>query len=1025
MLAAEAKPAAPVQTGAAQSAAVREEPCACAEMQRQPAPQAQIPRATYRIQLNKSFTFRDATAIVPYLATLGISHVYCSPYFRARAGSMHGYDVVDHNSFNPEIGGPDDFEEFVATLRAHGMGHVLDIVPNHVGIMGADNAWWMDVLENGQGSMYADYFDIEWNPANAQLNGKVLVPVLGDPYGIVLEQGELELRFEREQGSFAVFYHEHRLPLDPRTYPRVLDRVLASLYSGELENLRRGFTALPDRRDPTEEQITQRHEAKETLKHRLVALCTNEAPVCEAIGSVVRGFAGTPGKPETFDQLHALLDEQAYRLASWRVASDEINYRRFFDINDLAGLRVENPAVFAATHRLVLELVGAGKIDGLRIDHPDGLRDPAQYFQRLQAHVARLRADTAYVAGAQAGMDATPDFGPARPDRSLPIYLVAEKITASFEHLPASWPVHGETGYHFANAVNRMLVDAATKARMDRVYHAFIGQSLQWPNVAYDAQHMILRRSLASELNVVANQLARIAQADRRTRDFTLNNIRQILAEVIACFPVYRTYVADCASETDRRYVDWAIGAARRRRSVGEAPLFDFVRAALLMELPAETEPMRRRMRDFAMKFQQVTAPVTAKGVEDTSLYRFNRLISLNEVGGEPDAYGSSVRAFHSDSQHRARFWPHEMLATSTHDTKRSEDVRARINVLSEMTQLWRRTIERWSRMNRMRKRDVEGQPAPSPNDEYLLYQTLVGTWPLNGLDDAGWTSYPERIEAYMVKAAREAKARTSWASVNGEYEEALLQFIRAALEARDGNLFLSDLNGFQRRIARFGLLNAMSQTLCKLTAPGVPDIYQGNETWDFSLVDPDNRRPVDYEMRQAMLMELQRKSAEAAGPASKGRPTHSFDVRSLLDTLHDGRAKLLLTWKVLQFRRQHAALFRDGEYVPLRVTGEHASNVCAFARRHQGNLAISVVPRLYLRLLGERSDLPLGEDVWADTTVELPKENTVRIAMHNVLQGTTVATVQSGSRIGLRLAEALSQFPVALLAAGSSARSA
>jgi len=964
----------------------------------QSVPRARIPRATYRVQLNKSFTFRDATAIVPYLARLGISHLYCSPYFRARAGSTHGYDVVDHNSFNPEIGDREDFERLVATLRAHGMGHILDIVPNHVGIMGADNAWWLDVLENGQGSKYADYFDIEWNPGNAALRGKVLVPVLGDVYGLVLERGELELRFEAEYGSFAVFYHEHRLPLDPGTYPRVLERALSGHPNGELERLRQDFLALPQRQDPTEGEVLERHHAKEKLKRRLLELSAGNPALASALGTAVGSFAGTPGEPASFDALHALLEAQAYRLASWRVASDEINYRRFFDVNDLAGLRVENEAVFDETHRLVLELVRTGHLDGLRVDHPDGLRNPAQYFQRLQERIAALRGDVA-----------VPDFGEAGQDRPLPIYLVVEKITASFEHLPASWPVHGETGYHFANVVNRLLVDAATKARMDRVYQSFIGQFLEWPNVAYEAQHMILRRSLASELNVVANQLARIAQAERRTRDFTLNNIRQVLAEVIACFPVYRTYVADRASESDCRYVDWAIASARRRRSVGEAPLFDFVRAALLLELTASSDAMRRRIRDFAMKFQQVTAPVTAKGVEDTSLYRFNRLTSLNEVGGEPDAYGSSVRAFHADSQHRARFWPHEMLATSTHDTKRSEDVRARINVLSEMTQVWRKTIERWSRMNRSRKRDVEGRPAPSENDEYLFYQTLVGSWPLQEPDPTELTTYRERIEGYMIKAAREAKSRTSWADVNAEYEDALLQFIRGALEPRDGNLFLTDLGAFQKRAARFGLLNALSQVLCKLTAPGVPDIYQGNEIWDFSLVDPDNRRPVDYEARRRMLENLIHATAD---------PTTL--LRSLLESLPDGRAKLFLSWKALQLRCEHAQLFRDGEYIPLRVIGEHAANVCAFARQHRGNVALTIVPRLYLRLLGEREEMPVGPAVWGDTMVELPKQFDTSIALRNCLDGTPVATEQTGSRSAIRLSHALANFPVALLSAAA-----
>jgi (1->4)-alpha-D-glucan 1-alpha-D-glucosylmutase len=1013
-LEADLKDSVPEATAALDAPPVAEAPVLSLVRDPQPAPGAEIPRATYRIQLNKSFTFKDVTEIVPYLASLGISHVYCSPYFKARAGSVHGYDVVDHNQLNPEIGTREDFEDFVAALRNHNMGHILDIVPNHVGIMGSDNAWWMDVLENGAASKYADYFDIEWNPANPALQEKVLVPVLGGPYGDILEKGELVLRFERELGSFAVFYHEHRMPIDPKTYPLIVDRILAQTYSGELENLRRGFASLPDRHDPTAEQIAQRDEAKENLKRRFVALCGNEPPVCDAIASVVRSFAGTPGNSETFDALHELLEVQAYRLASWRVAPDDINYRRFFDVNDLAGLRVENLTVFENTHRLLFELVGAGKIDGLRVDHPDGLRDPGQYFHRLQSRVAALRGGAAGGAAHSAAVTAAkvedpPDFGVAGQKRNLPIYLVAEKITASFEHIPQTWPVHGETGYHFANVINRLLVDAATKARMDRVYHSFIDQSLEWGNVVYDAQHMILRRSLASELSVVANILSRIAQADRHTRDLTYNILRQSLAEVIACFPVYRTYVVDAASETDKRYIDWAIASARRRRTAGEAPAFDFIRQALLMELPVATDSLRRRLRNFAMKFQQVTAPITAKGIEDTSLYRFNRLTSLNEVGGEPDAYGSTVRAFHADSQHRARFWPHEMLGTSTHDTKRSEDVRARINVLSEMTQAWRKTIERWSRINRLRKREVEGQPAPSLNDEYLLYQTLIGSWPLEDLDEAGLMAYRERIEDYMIKAAREAKSRTSWANVNADYEEALLQFIRTLLEQRDLNTFLTDFTAFQRRISRYGLLNAMSQTLCKLTAPGVPDIYQGNEIWDFSLVDPDNRRPVDYRKRRNLLAELESIDMDAC--VDRGL------IGSLVTEMRDGRCKLFVTWKVLQFRRDHAALFREGEYLPLRVGGEYAANVCAFARRHEGKLAVTIAPRLYLRLLGpEREDAPLGDSVWGDTTIELPKELIEPVPLQYLFDGQAVLTSRTGNRITVRVADALRNFPVGLL---------
>ncbi|MFZ0551121.1 MAG: malto-oligosyltrehalose synthase, partial [Steroidobacteraceae bacterium] len=499
---------------------------------------ARIPRATYRVQLNAGFTFNDLTAIVPYLAALGVSHVYCSPYFRARAGSAHGYDVVDHNSFNPEIGGREDFARLVAELRAHHMGHILDIVPNHVGVMGSDNAWWMDVLENGQASIYADYFDIDWNPVNAALADKVLVPVLGDPYGVVLERGDLKLEFERELGSFAIHYHEHRMPLDPRTYPRVLDAVLAIERNAELEELRRLFGALPDRRGTAPEQIAERNRDKEAHKRTLARLAAADSGIAAALDQALAGIAGSPGDSASFDPLHELLEAQAFRLSYWRVASDDINYRRFFDVNDLAALRVENEAVFEATHRLVLELIGSGALEGLRIDHADGLYDPLGYFQRLTTRIAQATA----AAGA---------------GRS--VYLVAEKITASFERLPTDWPLHGETGYHFANVVNRLLVDVGTKGRMDRAYRAFIGEPRHWPDVAHECQHRVLRKSLASELNTASNLLARIAHGDRQTRDFTLASLWRALAEVIACFPVYRTYVTNSVSDSDRRYIDWAI----------------------------------------------------------------------------------------------------------------------------------------------------------------------------------------------------------------------------------------------------------------------------------------------------------------------------------------------------------------------------------------------------------------------------------------------------------------------------------
>jgi len=947
-----------------------------------------IPRATYRLQLNAGFTFRDATAIVPYLAALGISHVYCSPYFRARTGSAHGYDVVDHNSFNPEIGEQEDFERFVAALRAHDMGHIVDIVPNHVGILGTGNDWWMDLLENGESSVYAAFFDLDWAPPNPDRAHKVLVPVLADPYATVLERGELELRFERDSGSFAVFYGPHRFPLDPRTYPRILDRVATLVSSSELENIRRALAALPDRRTPTAEQVAERSREKELHKRRLAVLAAGDSAVATALDVAVRSFTGTSGAPASFDALHELLELQAFHLAYWRVAAEDINYRRFFDVNDLAALRVENEAVFEVTHRLVMQLIGAGKIDGLRVDHIDGLYDPAGYLRRLQHRICELTGN----------------------DWPRSLYLVVEKISLSFEHLPDDWPVHGETGYHFANVVNRMLIDAATRTRMEKVYRTLTGESLDARDVAYQCQQLILRRSLASELNVATNQLARIARSDRSTRDFTFNNLRHALAEVIACFPVYRTYIADAVADNDRRYIEWAIAAARRRRAASEAPVFDFVRAALLLQLPYASDAQLRAHRAFVMKFQQITAPITAKGIEDTALYRYNLLLALNEVGGEPGIYGGSgVRAFHADAEYRVRHWPHEMLATSTHDTKRSEDVRARLAVLSEMTTPWRDAVRRWMRINRTRKHEVDGAPAPDSNDEYHFYQTLIGSWPLLEPDAAGMAEYRARIEAYMIKAVREAKVHTSWTETGVAYEDALLQFVHNALEPRDNNLFLADFLAFWRPVARFGLLNSLSQTLCKLTAPGVPDIYQGNELWDFSLVDPDNRRPVDYRQRGELLAQLAREAARVP-------------LEELLGRLEDGRCKLLLTWRALQLRRAQPQLFSDGDYRRLHVHGSRAHYLCAFARRCARRTAVVIAPRLYRRLLGDPARLPLGSGVWENTLIELPPDAGSRGPWRNVLDGAELETVSHGEGFAIPAAQALARFPVALLSGGGDA---
>jgi (1->4)-alpha-D-glucan 1-alpha-D-glucosylmutase len=925
-----------------------------------------IPRATYRLQLHAEFGFRSATEIIPYLARLGISHLYCSPYFRARAGSTHGYDVVDHSTLNPELGTREDFDRFLAALREHGLAQILDIVPNHVGVMGADNAWWMDVLENGPASTHAEVFDIDWEPADPALAGKLLVPVLGDMYGRTLERGEIVLRFERDTGSFAAFYHEHRFPLDPREYPRVFARVLDALGHDALADEDRedftslvdAFARLPSRNDADPERIAERQRDKEVQKRRLLRLLERAPLLAPAIEAAIAAL----NRPDV-DALHEILDAQAWRLAYWRVAPDEINYRRFFDVNDLAALRMENDAVFDAAHAFALDLVAQGAVEGLRVDHPDGLYDPARYFARLRARA---------------------------PDA----YIVAEKITAPFEDLPAAWPVQGSTGYRFANVVNGLFVDPGARTRLERVYRAFVREAPVWRDVAYEAKRLIVGTSLASELNVLANQLTRLARADRSSRDFTLNNLRRALIEVIACFPVYRTYIADGVSDEDRRYVEWALAGARRRGRATDAAVFDFVRAALLDELPGQDPRMRRAGRAFAMKFQQVTAPVTAKGVEDTALYRFVRLASANEVGSDPSSPETSVAAFHADARRRAQRWPHEMLATSTHDTKRSEDVRTRIDVLSEMPGEWRRRLERWNRFNRSRKRTVDEQRAPSRHDEYLLYQTLIGTWPLGSHDAAALAAWRERIEEYAVKAAREAKLRTSWFAINAEYEEALTQFVRTILDPREGNVFLSDLAAFTTRIARLGLFNSLSQTLLRLTAPGTPDTYQGTELWDFSLVDPDNRRPVDYALRARLLGEVE----------------GAIEAKQLAARPDDPRAKLFVIARTLRLRREREALFRSGEYIALNVQGALAGHVVAFARRLGEEAAVTIAPRLYARLTSAREGPPVGEEVWADTRIEWPP----RLAGARFVNIFDSASVDAGDT--LRLADVLASFPVALL---------
>ncbi|MEJ2175060.1 MAG: malto-oligosyltrehalose synthase [bacterium] len=926
--------------------------------------QARVPRATYRLQLHPGFSFEDAARIVPYLARLGISHLYCSPILRARSGSTHGYDIVDHRSINPELGGREGFDRLLAVLRTHDMGIVLDIVPNHMGVLDDDNAWWMDVLENGPASAYAHYFDIDWDPVNEDLQGKVLVPVLGDYYGNALARGELSLGFEAETGAFAVRYYEHRFPIDPREYPAILQRAEAAMPADlessarlEFSSLSSAFGHLPPRDAGDPAGRGERARDKELHKQRLAQLAQGHPGLSAAIDAALAGFNG-----DDRQALHALLEAQTYRLAYWRVASDEINYRRFFDINDLAALRMEDDEVFDATHGFVLSLAAEGHIDGLRIDHPDGLFDPARYFRRLQQRYARL-------AGVDPGL---PQRG--RPPR--PLYVAIEKITARHEHVPASWAVHGTTGYRFGAVVNGVFVDTAARGRIDRVWRAFTGLEIDFEEACYRGKHLTMRSALASELTVLATELLRIAREDVRTRDYTFNTLRRALAEVAACMPVYRTYIVRRPSAQDRRYVDWAVARATQHSRATDPTIFSFVRQALLGVAP-EGAPaaLGERVRRFAMKFQQFTAPVTAKGEEDTAFYVFNRLVSLNEVGSDPGMFGVTVRGFHGASADRALNWPYTMLATSTHDNKRSEDLRLRVNVISEMPGAWRLLLRRWGALNQPRRRKLEEGLAPSRNDEYLLYQTLLGTYPGQGLEGDALEDYCARIDSYMRKAVREAKTDTSWINPNSAYEEALTGFVRALLSREHSNPFLS--------------------------SPGIPDLYQGNELIDLSLVDPDNRRPIDYTPRAQLLDDLR-----GLDPTDLARV-----AQGLLATPQDGRAKLLVTWRLLELRTRRLELMREGESSGLAVSGEQAAHVLAFSRSHGRHVLVTIAGRLFAQLLREPGRLPLGEGVWTDTMVEVP-ELSANATLVNAITGERVEVRDST----IRLAEAFAPFPAAAL---------
>jgi (1->4)-alpha-D-glucan 1-alpha-D-glucosylmutase len=939
-----------------------------------------IPTSTYRLQFNRQFTFAQAREIVPYLNALGISDCYASPYFQARAESLHGYDITDHNKLNAAIGSRAEYDAWIADLHANAMGQIVDFVPNHMGIGEPLNQWWMDVLENGPSSLCAPYFDIQWKPLKSDLRDKVLLPILGDQYGRVLERGELRVYFEA--GAFFLRYYDHEFPIAPGTYRHILEIALEKLalfksedFYAEFQSIITALEYLPRRTETDPDRIAERTREKEIIKRRLDRRCQDAPQVQAAIAQAVAQINGNVGDPRSFDALDLLLNDQSYRLAFWRVAAEEINYRRFFDVNDLAAIRMELPEVFDATHRLLLDLIGAGAVTGVRVDHPDGLYLPREYFEKLQRRCAAA-------------------LGIPFPQDGRAIYLLVEKVLSGNETLRKDWPVHGTTGYEFGKLVAGLLVDASSEQAITKTFQRFIGHSMHFGHLVYAKKRLVMRLALANDVNVLGDMLDRLSEENRWFRDFTLEALARAVRETIACFPVYRTYVTpgQPVSEEDRAIIERAVVAAKRRNLALEESVFNFLRDILLLRFPENLDDEAREAHaHFVLKFQQSTGPIMAKGLEDTAFYIYNRLAALNEVGGEPQHFGFGVDEFHQRNLERQRDWPATLLATSTHDTKRSEDVRARMIAISEVPQLWRSSLQRWRVINRRWKRLLDADTAPDANEEYLFYQTLLGTWPMDAAGQSERTAGPEyisRIQAYMAKALKEAKLNTSWIQPNEQWDAAMNDFVARVLDPSPKNKFPPSFLPVAEEIARLGAVNSLAQVVLKLTVPGVPDIYQGNEIWDFSLVDPDNRRPVDYKRRGEMLASL-----TGAAP------------EELLPHWPDGRIKLFLTQRLLRFRRDHAALFQQGKYLPLSANGTFADCCVAFVREHEGEWIAVVVPRLSSRV----GFPPIG-DRWKDTIVGLP-QSLRRESAKEMFIGRDLRVDDTG----IRISEAMASLPCAV----------
>ncbi len=941
-----------------------------------------IPLSTYRLQFNPAFGFKEAKEIVGYLHELGISDVYISPIFKARKGSLHCYDVVDPNRLNPEMGSEEDFEELIGAVKTRDMGWLQDVVPNHMAFDG-ENKMLMDVLENGRSSEYFDFFDVEWAHPYESMRGRVLAPFLGQLYGQSLEEEKIRLQYGRD--GFSIHYYDLKLPLKVESYVNIITHRLNTLkkkldvehpdsikFLGILYSLKN----LPSSR----EEIAERYNQIQFIKRMLWELYVKNPDVGRFIDENIEIFNGRKGDTESFNLLDGLLSEQLFRLSFWKVATEEINYRRFFNINGLISLRTEDENVLNQTHALIMSLLKDGKISGLRIDHIDGLYDPTGYLRRL-----RQRAGEAYI--------------------------VVEKILGVGEELPSVWPVQGTTGYDFMNCVNGIFCRRKNRRAFNKIYSEFTGFKTAYDNLVCEKKRLIIGKEMAGDVDNLAHLMKKASSRYRHGSDMTLYGLKRALVDVLALFPVYRTYISnEVFSKADQLYIKEAVAKAKQRNP-GLLYELNFIEKFLLLEFEEYlTGEEKQEWVNFVMKFQQLTGPLMAKGFEDTILYVYNRLLSLNEVGGSPDRFGIPVREFHGFNNKKANSWPYSMNTTSTHDTKRGEDVRARINVLSEIPKEWGANIKKWTKINKRKKRLSGGMYVPDRNDEYFLYQTLIGAYPFNGAEYPGFV---ERIKKYLIKAVREAKIHTAWLKPDTEYEEAFLSFVEEILTPSEENEFLREFLPFQKKVANYGIFNSLSQTLIKITSPGLPDFYQGTELWDFNLVDPDNRRPVDFEKRKDFLREIkEREDSDLLGL-----------INEIFSTKEDGRIKLFLIRRALEARREKLDVFQKGSYVPLEVGGSFKDHVIAYARKlhateslsprtrakaDNNSWVIAVAPRFLTNLVRE-DEYPVGRQVWQDTHIILPEH--APAAWKDAI---TAQLISSGKILFTR--DVLRHFPVALL---------